>query len=55
VDLVCVGATEGHLGRGGGVARELMARCHRPVLVVPTLVEAREPSEWGPEGSTSNP
>ena len=55
VDLVCVGATESHLGRVGGVARELMARCHRPVLVVPAPAEAREPSGWGPEGSTSNP
>jgi nucleotide-binding universal stress UspA family protein len=49
-DLVCVGATEGPLGRVGGVARELMARCHRPVLVVPALAEAREPSGWGPPG-----
>jgi nucleotide-binding universal stress UspA family protein len=49
VDLVCVGATESHLGRVGGVARELMARCHRPVLVVPAPAEAREPSGWGPE------
>jgi nucleotide-binding universal stress UspA family protein len=48
VDLVCVGATEGYLGRVGGVARELMARCRRPVLVVPMPAEAREPSGWGP-------
>jgi nucleotide-binding universal stress UspA family protein len=50
VDLVCVGATEGHLGRVGGVARGLMVRCRRPVLVVPARAEAREPSGWGPEG-----
>jgi nucleotide-binding universal stress UspA family protein len=55
VDLVCVGATEGHLGRVGGVARELMARCHRPVLVVPAHAEAREPPGWDLPGSTSNP
>jgi nucleotide-binding universal stress UspA family protein len=50
VDLVCVGAVGGRLGRVGGVARELMARCHRPVLVVPAPAEAREPSGWGAQG-----
>jgi len=50
VDLVCVGATGGRLGRVGGVARELMARSHRPVLVVPAPPETREPSGWGPLG-----
>jgi nucleotide-binding universal stress UspA family protein len=50
VDLVCVGATGGRMGRVGGVARELMARCHRPVLVVPAPTEVREPSGWGPQG-----
>jgi nucleotide-binding universal stress UspA family protein len=50
VDLVCVGATSGRMGRVGGVARELMARCHRPVLVVPAPAEVREPSGWGTQG-----
>lgn len=50
VDLVCVGAVGGRMGRVGGVARELMARCHRPVLVVPAPEEAREPLGWGSQG-----
>lgn len=50
VDLVCVGATEPSLGRVGGVIQELMARCHRPVLVVPPSAEARQPGGWGPSG-----
>ncbi|WP_224240618.1 universal stress protein [Hyalangium gracile] len=50
VDLVCVGATETRLGRIGGLARELMARCHRPVLVVPPTAAAGEPRGWAPEG-----
>jgi nucleotide-binding universal stress UspA family protein len=47
VDLVCVGAAEGRLGWRGGMAHELMTRCHRPVMVVPAPAEAREPSGWG--------
>ena len=55
VDMVCVGAAESPLGRAGGIARELMARCRRPVLVVPAHAQAREPPGWGLPGSTSNP
>jgi nucleotide-binding universal stress UspA family protein len=48
-DLVCVGTAEGgHVG--GALARELMARCRRPVLVVPSPVTGREPRGWGVEG-----
>jgi nucleotide-binding universal stress UspA family protein len=50
VDLVCVGAREGPLGRVGGAARQLMARCQRPVLVVPAAAEARGLPGWGPPG-----
>jgi nucleotide-binding universal stress UspA family protein len=50
MDLVCVGATEGRLGAIGGVARALMARCHRPVMVVPLgpSTVRTEPRGWGP-------
>jgi nucleotide-binding universal stress UspA family protein len=49
VDLVCVGTSEGsHLG-AGALARELMARCRRPVMVVPAPV-SREPRGWGAQG-----
>jgi nucleotide-binding universal stress UspA family protein len=48
-DLVCVGTAEGSHG-GGPLARELMARCRRPVMVVPSPVAGREPRGWGVEG-----
>ena len=48
-DLVCVGTPEGSHG-GGALARELMARCRRPVMVVPSPAEGREPRGWGGEG-----
>ncbi|MDY7231325.1 universal stress protein [Hyalangium rubrum] len=48
VDLVCVGAEEGHRrGGGGNLGRVLMMRCKRPVLVVPSQQVGREPPEWG--------
>ncbi len=46
VDLVCVAAGESHLGRLGGLARELMERCHRPVMVVPAPATSGEPRGW---------
>jgi nucleotide-binding universal stress UspA family protein len=49
VDLVCVGTAEGHHS-GGALARELMARCRRPVMVVPSPAASREPRGWGAEG-----
>jgi nucleotide-binding universal stress UspA family protein len=49
VDLVCVGAAEGS-GARGHLVRELMARCRRPVMVVPAPAAAREPRGWGSEG-----
>jgi nucleotide-binding universal stress UspA family protein len=49
VDLVCVGTAEGR-GGGGLLARELMARCRRPVMVVPASSVGREPRGWGSEG-----
>ncbi|WP_224371540.1 universal stress protein [Hyalangium versicolor] len=48
-DMVCVAASESRLGHVGGVARELMARCHRPVMVVPSAAPSREPRGWAPE------
>jgi nucleotide-binding universal stress UspA family protein len=48
-DLVCVGTSEGSHA-GGPLARELMARCRRPVMVVPTSAVGREPRGWGAEG-----
>ncbi len=48
VDLVCVGTSE--RGPGGALARELMASCRRPVMVVPAPADAREPRGWGAEG-----
>jgi nucleotide-binding universal stress UspA family protein len=47
VDLVCVGAVEARGSRPTGITRELLARCHRPVLVVPSPAEGREPRGWG--------
>jgi nucleotide-binding universal stress UspA family protein len=49
VDLVCIGSSEGRLGRMGGLARELLVRCHRPVMVVPALAEHGEPPGWAPQ------
>lgn len=46
VDLVCVAAGEVRLGRVTGVARELMTRCRRPVLVVPPPAGGAEPRGW---------
>lgn len=48
VDLVCVAAGERRLGRVTGLARELMERCRRPVLVVPTPLASGEPRGWVP-------
>ncbi|MFL5347467.1 MAG: universal stress protein [Hyalangium sp.] len=49
VDLVCVAARESRLGRVAGLARELMERCRRPVLVVPTPLRSGEPRGWAPQ------
>jgi hypothetical protein len=49
VDLVCVGTAEGSHS-GGPLARELMARCRRPVMVVPASSVGREPRGWGSQG-----
>lgn len=48
-DLVCVAASETLLGHVGGLARELMERCHRPVMVVPRAMATGEPRGWAPE------
>jgi nucleotide-binding universal stress UspA family protein len=48
VDLVCVAAGETRLGHVVGLARELMERCHRPVLVVPAPATRGEPRGWAP-------
>lgn len=46
VDMVCVGTAEGSHA-GVPLARELMARCRRPVMVVPCPATSREPRGWG--------
>jgi nucleotide-binding universal stress UspA family protein len=47
VDLVCVGTREGRRG----LARQLLSRCHRPVLVVPPPPWlGGEPRGWAPQG-----